>query len=238
MRFVILDEATDIGNAPAYGGPIGYATLAAIANALQVQLNRDVATHWGGAYTVRPGQSKADIRDGEIVCALVDALPNAPGDIAYHDVTGAESPVIFLARTQCNALTQGPDSVSCVLSHETNETAGDPFVNVWCDDGHGNEFARELSDAVQAATYSIAGVTVSDFVLPAFFAPGSTPPYDYLGTIGEGAISAPFAIMSGGYQLKRTSGGGETQVFGQIAPGRMARKRNATSRTFRRGARV
>lgn len=238
MRFTIIDESTATGNQAKYGGTITLHTLVAIASALTVQLNRDVATHWGGAYAVRAGATKLDIMPGEIACVLLDALPDAPGAVAYHDVTGAEVPVVFLARTQCNSLTSGSDSVSIALSHELCETVGDPFVNAWRDDGHGAEYAQELCDACQESGYEIAGISVSDFLLPAFFAPGAKPPYDYLGTVGQGAIARPLETAPGGYQLKRTAGGGETQVFGLIADLRMARKRNPTSRTYRRGARL
>lgn len=238
MKFVLLDESTDIGNAPQYGGPIHPEQLAAIASALNIQLNRDVATWWGGTYWVRAGASKADVQPGEVACALLDALPNAPGDVAYHDVDGNEVPVVFLARTACNSLTSGGDSVSSALSHELCEAAGDPYCNAWRDRGDGTEVAQELSDAVQEAGSEIDGITVSNFVLPAFFAPGARPPFDYLGTVGVGAIDAPFATMPGGYQLSRSGAGHETQILGEIRPYRAARKGHWNSRTYRRGARL
>lgn len=238
MRFTLLDESTDAGNAQPYGGVISPAQLATIAAALDLQLNRDVATRWGGSYAVRAGANKTDVLPGEIACAIVDSLPAAPGAVAYHDVDGNEVPVVFLARTECNSLTSGADSVSSALSHELCETAGDPFVNAWRDDGAGAEWAQELCDAVQEAGYQVNGVTVSDFVLPAFFAPVAAAPYDYLGTVGQGAVTAPLQTMPGGYQLRRTAGTGEAQVDGAVGAHRLAKKRHPSSRTYRRGARV
>lgn len=233
MRFVIIDESTSVGNDSAYGGAISGSEAQQMAHALLVQLNRDLATYWGGAYAVRVGAGYTDVNPGEVVCSIMDSLPNAPGAVAYHDVAAQEVPVIFLARTQCNSILSGSSSVSCALSHELCETAGDVFCNAWRDDGQGYEWAQELCDAVQESSYDIDGVTVSNFVLPAFFAPGAPGPYDMLGNVGTALQTTP-----GGYQIRRTSGGGEAQVTGDIHPGRLARKRHFASRTYRRGARV
>jgi hypothetical protein len=238
MKFVLVDESTSVGNAAQFGGPITPGVLVQKATALDTYLNRDVATYWGGAYAVRAGSNAKDVQPGEIVCALVDLLPAAPGAVAYHDVTGAEVPVVFLARTQCNNLTSGPDSVSSALAHELAETAGDAFCNAWRLNSDGKLYAQELCDAVQEANYEIGGITVSDFVLPAFFAPGATGPMDYLATIGTGAVTAPFQTMSGGYQLVRDLDGSETQVTGMISAHRAAKKAHWSSRTYRRGARI
>jgi hypothetical protein len=238
MRFVIIDESTTVGNATQYGGAISPTVLAEMAAALNVFLNRDVATYWGGSYAVRAGSSPQDVQVGEVVCALLDSLPTAPGAVAYHATTGVEVPVVFLARTQCNSILAGSDSVSSALSHELAETAGDPACNLWADDGQGSEFAHELCDCVQEFGYSISAVSVSDFALPAFFAPGSNGPWNFGAINGGPALTSALQTGAGGYQLKRTSGTGETQVTGMIAPHRMAKKTHWSSRTSRRGLRV
>lgn len=233
MRFVVLDESTDVGNAPAFGGVIAPATLARMAAAHNVQLNRDFASRWAGAYAVRAGASKLDIGEGEYVAAFVDALPDAPGAVAYHDRDGRAVPFILLARTQCSSITSGAGSVAAALSHELLELAGDPYCNAWRDNGKGGEYAQEMCDAVQEGTYEIDGIAVSNFLFPAFFAPDAAGPYDYLGQIARPLQTAP-----GGYQIYRNAGGGETQVFGAIGPHRLAKKRHFSSRTFRRGVRL
>jgi len=238
VRFLLFDRSGAAGNALEHGGPISAELLAAIAAALDVQLNAHVSPYWGGNYSVRAGAAGDVPLAGEVVCALVDSLPDAPGAVAYHDVDGHETPVVWLARTACNSLTSGSDSVSSALSHELCEAAGDPFVNAWRDDGHGSEWAQELCDAVQETGYTQDGIAVSNFVLPSFFAPGASGPYDYLGALGRPAISAPLQTAPGGYQINRTGGGGEVQVFGAIAPRRRARKAHFSSRTSRRGARL
>jgi len=57
-----------------------------------------------------------------------------------------------------------------------------------------------VCDAVQADTYDIVAggmrVAMSNFVLPAFFNPWSSGPFDHLGVLTE-----PFSIASGGYAI-------------------------------------
>lgn len=94
-------------------------------------------------------------------------------------------------------------------------------------------------DAVESDSYTINGIAVSDFLLPAFFAAKSPGPYRFLTTIGQGPdLPGPFVTAPGGYQIQRQSGGGETQVDGRVRDLRLAAKKNFLSRTYRRGARV
>jgi hypothetical protein len=236
MQFVLVDESTLATAGSMFGGPLTPAILTSVAAALTIYMNRDLGTVWGGAYRVRAGSGPTDVQPGEIVCAIQDALPTAPGAVAYHDVEGAEVPVIFLARSQCNSISTGPDSISGALSHELAETAGDPAVNKWVDDGQGHEWCHELCDAVQEWGYEVSGIAVSDFVLPAFFAPGAIGPYSFCGlTAGGPQLGSALSTAPGGYQMQRVSGTGETQVTGEIGAHRMARKRSPTSRSYRRG---
>lgn len=196
-----------------------------------MQLNRDVSPAWGGEYSVRVG-SASDVAPGEIVFALLDALPNAPGAIAYHDVNGQAVPVAFLGLTTCTTL----DDVSIAVSHELCETAGDAGCNLWADAG-ASEFARELCDAVESTSYEIESVRVSDFVLPAFFVPNAPAPYSYTESIGGSRIApAPFQTGSGGYQITRTDGGTETQVNGSVRAYRAEKLAHWSSRAKRRGS--
>lgn len=210
--------------------------LTKAAEAVTSQLQNDVGLSWRDALdsVVRVGSGPADVQPGEIAFAIVDELPDAPGAIAYHDVAGNAVPVAFLALSTCNSL----DDVSVAISHECCETAGDPECNAWRDDGQGHEYAQELCDAVQASTYRIDDIAVSDFVLPDFFGVSGAPaPYSFVGAQGGTQPSGPFATASGGYQIQRQSGGGETQVTGTLGR-RERRARHWSSRTYRRGVRA
>jgi len=238
MKFVLLNESK-VSDA-AHGGHLTPAILGKIAAESTTYLNQYVAAYWGGVGThvVRAGAGKTDVHAGEIVCAIVDALPDAPDAVAYHDVAGKEVPVVFLARVQCNSLMSGPDSVSSALSHELAETVGDPACNLWARDTR-YEWAHELCDAVQEWGFEIDGVAMSDFVLPAFFAPGSAGPWNYLGTkSAETALKSALAPAPGGYQIRSSAGGHEVQVEGMIPEAHLARKRSWSSRTYRRGVRL
>jgi hypothetical protein len=259
MRFALVDGTG--GATTTLGMAVTTAVLEDIANACTVQLNRDVSAEWGGNYEVRAAVGAGDIQPGEIVFALLPSLPDAPGAIAYHDVNGVGVPVIYDAITLSDSLTGSGNSLSVAVSHELCETAGDESVNAWRDDGAGSEWAQELCDAVEAQSYLIGDVAVSNFLLKAFFTPNHVGPYDYMSSAGlPGAVgpTGPFATPSGGnYQIVRSSGAGEHQVQARHtdfsptvtvsvtvpfahtrADKRLAKRRHPSSRTYRRGVRL
>lgn len=237
MRFVLIDESN--GATTSSGQAMTPAVLTQIAQAAEVYLNRDVAAEWGGNYRVRAGAGASDVQPGEIVFALLRDLPGAPGAIAYHDVNGQGVPVAFDGITLSGTLL-GPGGVSAAITHELAETAGDAACNLWADGGDGSEYAHELCDAVESGDYDILGVRCSNFVLRAFFDPGSVGPYDYMTRAGLGGNgpAKPFGTASGGYQILRNAGANSHQIWGAIRPERFAKKAHWSSRTFRRGARV
>jgi hypothetical protein len=209
-----------------------------IAGCLEIQLNRDFSAHYGGNYRVRWCTPDNPPAAGEVVALITDTLPDAPGAVGYHDWQGAAA--IYVARSMCSTLTQGALSVSQCLSHECLEEAGDRACNLWADDYAGTEWAMEMCDAVEAGYYTIGAsgpgmaCDASDFVLPAFFAPGDVQgPYSLLG-----AAPGPFTTAPGGYQIRRSSGTGEASVTGEIHPQRRLHKAHFSSRTRRRGVKL
>lgn len=208
------------------------------AAACLLQLENDIAPVYGGTYELRVGSSNTDIQTGEMVFAIVDALPDEPGAIAYHDVDGGDVPVAYLALSTCNTL----DDVSTAISHELCETAGDVSCDLWADDGQGSEWARELCDAVESNAYEINGIAMSDFLLPGFFGPHDLGPYSFLQanpSMTGRLVSfpdAPFQTAQGGYQIKRTAGTNEVQ--GKVPAHRLAKVKHWSSRSYRRGARL
>lgn len=242
MKFALVFQANP-------QNPLGLtpSDLAPMAEAVMVQLNRDVHPVWGGDPSVIRVSDGKDLQPDEVVFSVVDTLPNAPGDIAYHDVNGDGLPVAFTAIDLCNSKFDGSNSVSVSISHECCEAEGDPGCNRWADDGQGQEWALELCDSVESNSYTIETsekilVSVSDFILPAAQIPGSKTKMSF-----TGAITVPFSTASGGYQILRASGSDQHQVNGlhrktlkQNGPQRlMAAKRNHwSSRTVKRLARA
>ena len=213
--------------------------LVRCAAACECQLLEHVGPIWADVIgQVRVASGPSDIKAGELVFAIVDSLPDAPGAVAYHDVQGNAAPVAFLALSACTTL----DDVSTAISHELCETTGDEACNRWADDGQGSEFAIELCDAVESNAYPcVLGdggepILVSDFLLPEFFFPGSVGPYSYMGTQAANRPEGPLQTAEGGYQIKRSSGGGETQVTGKVRELRAAKVAHFSSRATRRGA--
>lgn len=108
----------------------------------------------------------------------------------------------------------------------------DPNCNLWANDGHGKAYSFEVCDPVEAPTYVVNGVSVSNFVTPAWFDPLSdhaTAQYDKLGN-----LKAPFSILKGGYVVYEAAGA-EHQQYGDDFPAwRKKMKSGKLSRTQHR----
>lgn len=233
--FVLLDEVA--ADHSTLSAQMTTAWLGACAAALQTQLVRDVAPYWPYAMgaVVRVGSGPDDVGKQEIPCRILATLPDAPGDIAYHDDADG-CPDVFLGLDTCPSL----DDVSNALSHETCETCADPNCDQWVTLPSGvvvpfAQIALEVSDPLQDRSYKIDSISVSDFCLPAYFgfAQGPTS-YGELHDLW--ARLEPFARSAGGYQLVRNADGtGETQQWGMMTMARQAKARMVGSRPNRRG---
>lgn len=80
------------------------------------------------------------------------------------------------------------------LSHEILEMLVDPSGTMRVLNSSNIYILEEVCDPVQANTYQIGNVAVSDFVFPAWFSVSGTSPYDQLGL-----ITSSFQVMPGGY---------------------------------------
>ena len=188
----------------------------AMVHAVGVQLARDVAPIWG----LTPALEFS--ADGSVAalsspCFIIDQ-PDVEGALGYHDEdeAGVSYIKVFTAPTLENGGTAftGPESISVTLSHEICELIGDGPANKWADGPDGSDFAFELCDAVEGDAYEIGGVSVSNFLYPAFFDPKAAPgsKLDFLGKLHK-----PFDMTAGGYQIKRTEPGKESEVYAKHA---------------------
>jgi len=146
---------------------------------------------------------------------------DAPGALAYHALTPDGLPVskVFVKTTLDNG-----DKVSVSASHELAEMLADPAINLYSTGPNPKaQYAYETADPVEALSFKVNRIPMSDFVYPSYFEafrkPGSTK-FDYLGK-----VKRPFQILSGGYQIV-SKNGKETEIFGSKSKRAAFKKEN------------
>jgi hypothetical protein len=180
--------------------------LVAIAKAIQIQLTSHVCPAWDLRVSRVRALNKGQRCPGDEwpVVFLDDA--DAAGALGYHDVTPDGRPYArVFVRTTLDAggtIQRGPLSVSSVASHEIVEVLGDAWARYWSDLPDAGEVALELCDPVEDTSYEVGGVSLSNFVLPAWFDVGNNRgPFDHLKL-----LMAPFSCTDGGYLITRGAG--------------------------------
>jgi hypothetical protein len=206
VLFVLQDQTG--GAKTTNGETMTLPVLAAIAGAVNLQLNREFASEYGGNYHVRAGASPTDLAPGEIPFAILATLTDAPGAIAYHTTNGNGKPMLYDAITLSDTLYGIGNSVACAISHELLETAADPGANLWAADNISSSYSREVCDPYEQRTYPLLSgglnIYVSDFALQAYFIPGSSSPYSYMtrAALATTDAKAPLTVdTSMGYQM-------------------------------------
>jgi hypothetical protein len=229
MLIAILNQSTLISNSDA----------AAITEAIASQVRLDAAPLWD-----RAPAAVVFYTDPHAVppaahgIALVDTIQDQPqGVLGFHtEDQGGKLWGVVAAKPELDSgakPTSGDWSVSSVLSHEVLEMYIDPNCNLWSNDGKGSAYSFEVCDPVEAPTYDINGVSVSNFVTPSWFDPLAAPhaQFDKLGH-----LTKPFSILKGGYVVYE-SAGQEKQKFGDEFPAwRREMKSGPLARTRRRVA--
>jgi hypothetical protein len=179
--------------------------------AVNRQVAQDFEPHWSMGATLRldgrsggdPDQEKLPELRGDAVIYLWDKT-DIPGALGYHDRNYRGIPFGFVFTDLAQQL---GESWTVTLSHEVLELIADPYVNILAMGPHPERpelmvfHWYEMSDAVQAETYQIDGIAVSNFVLPLYFtlddeAEGRN---DFLGTKVAGESLKSFGVNPGGY---------------------------------------
>lgn len=227
MNFVLINRSRSVSAAQA----------AAMALAIQTQMNRDVLPAWRRtSCSVVAGE----LRDaGDLGIVLADTVDEA-GALGYHveDSSGAIRGIIgvqTIVEAGGGIMLAGAngDSVCSVTSHEVIEAKFDPNCNLYADTlgltaGY-SSMAFELCDPVQGSGYQIGPAQVSNFVLPSYFDPHGPGPWDFLKR-----LRGPFSLEDGGYAILRNSPSDEKAVFGAGGDCRPWRAhRRASARTSR-----
>lgn len=181
--------------------------------AINRQISEDFAPYWSMSATLRlEGRSvetpdvvqMADLR-GDAVIYLWDQA-DVEEALGYHFQNSQGIPFGFVFTEIARQIGE-PWSVT--LSHEALELLADPETNLLVMGPHPTEDRDvfhwyEMCDAVQAETYTIDGVAVSNFLLPLYFTGTRDTDEigarnDFLGRSHGGNTLKSFGINPGGY---------------------------------------
>jgi len=208
------------------------------ASALEDQSFQHYAPFWQsqGVKTslIDEGKTEADLTFDQVPLVIFDE-PDQAGALGYHSITpsGKVYGRVFVKPILDNGgtLKTGGNSITCTLSHEALETVGDPYANFWADMDGETEDSLELCDRVEADSYDMNGIAVSNFLGPRAFRDGPGP-YDWMRL-----LKSPFEIRPGGYAIRRTGGpnGKYDNQWGAAYPEhKKALKAHDTARTAKR----
>jgi hypothetical protein len=195
----------------------------------------------------------AQAPDGTMLFGWQNSDPAVPGAAGFHDESGGRPYAVLLTDPFMSAgggvFDGGSAGESLLGVHELAETLLDAYIDEWVQMPSGLFLAKEASDPVQAVQYLLThpdgGMGLgSDAVLPRYF--DQQAPVD--GTVQfdlAGACSAPFQLMSGGYQIVfdprqvDNGQGGVSNVYGERAPDWLkVHKERAAGRMMCRRGRV
>jgi hypothetical protein len=208
----------------------------AVQHAIRAINHEDFEPYWSLGATLRlegksgarpQQQTPADMR-GDALIYLWDK-PDVPGALGYHDRNHRGIPYGFVFTELSRAL---GESWTVTLSHEALELIGDPEVNLLVAGPHPADPSLdvfhwyEMGDAVQAETYEIDGVAVSNFVLPLYFTGGEEVGgrNDFLGRLHGGRTLRSFGVNPGGYVGFFNPATGQHETYSRRGDGVAARR--------------
>ncbi len=172
--------------------------VAAVVPALQTQIHRDFAPVWGVDAELAFVPHGQPPEGGTWWLVLLDN-PDQAGALGYHDLNNGGLP---LGKVFAKSEIEKGMKWTVTMSHELLEMLVDPAINrvVFSQPANtgGLLYSMEVCDPCEADQYGydINGVTVSDFVYPAWFEPfhPTGTRFDFLNK-----IPAPFKLLPGGY---------------------------------------
>lgn len=149
-----------------------------------------------GVRGVRVESPDALAQPGEWTMDLIDGRGDGES-LAWHDEAESGTPAMIVLVEVCRDAGV-PWSISA--SHELLESLADPALNLAGIAADGRVIGLEVCDPVQSVSYLVDDVSVSDFILPSWFA-GERGPFDYMGRVdGAGGV------LAGGYVYVLESG--------------------------------
>ena len=184
-----------------------------------VYLQQYVAKEWGDTppmVSVWPAtETERPTGSGVAVIKIVPDLPDDPGVGGFHAALGTQG----LYDGFISAAGLDFDALCETVTHELNETIGDPMCNVVVTAPNGSKWPRERCDAPQAKDNGqripvdiadkLPPIQCANFVTKNYFVGGSDGPWDHLGQ-----LSGPFSIGPYGYSAVTSPDGTTTDIFG------------------------
>jgi len=176
--------------------------------AMQVYIDQFIVPVW--ATPAKLVKSNDFIKGAWAVVFLDDA--DQPGALAYHELTPDGLPIskVFVRTTLQNG-----DLVSVSASHELVEMLVDPAINLMTTGPDPTTiYAYESADPVEALSFAVNGIEMSDFIYPSYFEnfrKAGSVKFDQMDK-----VQRPFGILKDGYQIV-FKGGKWSQVFGSAA---------------------
>lgn len=163
-----------------------------VGQALQVAVSRDFGPIWGVTATLVQVAKGTEPPPDAWQMVLMDNS-DEQGALGYHyDLTPSDLPIgkVFVKTTM-----DAGDTWETCLGHELYEALIDPYINdvIQVDN---LLYAKEVADAVEAQSYEINGVPMTNFVTPWWFQPEAPAgaQFDFLGNLTEA-----LQLAAGGY---------------------------------------
>jgi len=176
---------------------ISFDELKNVAAALQIQISRDFKMFWNADATVT---AYADLKSvppnvWPIICKDEAGIPGALG---YHaENNGQPSAIVGVQNNPSWTLTASHELINMLADPHGNRTITAPSPDP-ADKGKRTAILVEPADPAETPAYSyqINGITVSDFVTPAWFESRlkSGTLYSF-----RGSVKAPGQVLPGGY---------------------------------------
>ena len=180
----------------------------ALIRAMQVYVDKYVAPIWA---TPAKLVKTTGFKKGAWAIVFLDNA-DQPGALAYHDLTpdGLPQSKVFVKTTL-----DDKELVSVSASHELVEMLVDPAINLMTTGPDPKlVYAYESADPVEALSFRVNGIQMSDFIYPAYFEDFHKPGSVHFDQLHK--IKKPFQILAGGYQIIFRNGKW-SQVFGSEA---------------------